>query len=81
VSASGAMILLVPWKVSRTWLSTKSTTVSTKLWNPRGTSVAVALRAASQNEPVNNTPSNTEKKMLSRLKVQKPWPCCRLPRW
>jgi hypothetical protein len=29
VSASGAMIWLVPWKVSRTCVSTKSTTVST----------------------------------------------------
>ena len=45
VSASGAISLLVPWKVSRTWVSTNSTITSTKFWNLPGTP-AVALRAA-----------------------------------
>ena len=45
VSASGAMSLLVPWKLSRTWLSTNSTIISTKFWNLPGTP-AVAVRAA-----------------------------------
>ena len=45
VSASGAISLLVPWKVSRTCVSMKSTITSTKSWNFPGTP-AVALRAA-----------------------------------
>ncbi len=80
VSASGAISLLWPWKVSRTCASTNSTSTSTKFWNLPGTP-AVALRATIQNETMKTSPSSTEKKMLSTLKVQNPWPYCRFCRW
>ncbi len=47
VSASGAISLVVPWKVSLTVLSMNSTSSSTNAWKPRGTSLVIrALRAA-----------------------------------
>ena len=81
VSASGAISLLVPWKVSRTWVSTNSTTTSTKSCALARHAGRVALRATSKKKPTNTRPSSTEKKMLSTLKVQKPSPYCRLARW
>ena len=58
VSASGAMSLLEPWKLSRTWVSTNSTIISTKFCQGPGTP-AVALRAANQKLPAKRMPSTT----------------------
>ena len=53
VIASGAMNLLLPWKVSFTVPSTNSTSISTAVWNLPGTPL-VARRAASESNKIEN---------------------------
>src|SRR5690606_24055019 len=82
VSDNGAISLLRPWKVSRTWPSTKPTTISTTVWNLPGTP-AVALRAVyrkkTRNSPDNANPYSTLS-MLMAMTLPSPtchWRCCK----
>ena len=66
VSASGAISLLVPWKVSLTLVSMKSTTISTKACIFVGVP-AEALRAALPNSQTKIRPRNSDQNMESTL--------------
>jgi hypothetical protein len=76
VSASGAISLLRPWKVSRTMPSTKPTTISTKAWNLPGTP-GVALRAVRMKKNRNSAHNTSVISTLSMLIVMNlPSPTC-----
>ena len=55
VSASGAISLLVPWKVSCTCSSTNSTINSTKVWSLPGDAGGRAARRERRTAPTNST--------------------------
>ena len=80
VSASGARKRRSRWKTSLTWVSTNSTTISTKAWPLPGTP-EVALRAAAQKRPSASTPVSTDMKIVSTCQVQNPSPTLRWVRW
>ena len=79
VSATGAMNLRSPWKMSFAWLSTNSKRISTKAWRLLGTP-AVAPRTTHQRKPRLTTPSSTAVSRESTFSVQNepsPTGCCR----
>src|SRR5690606_23359777 len=83
VSDSGAIILLRPWKVSRTSPSTKPTMISTRVWNLPGTP-AVALRAVVMKKNRNSRDSTAVKNSVSTFNVMNwlsPTLTCRWCRW
>src|SRR5690606_28947824 len=83
VSDIGAIILLRPWKVSRTSPSTKPTMISTMLWNLPGTP-EVARRAQRMNTTTNRIDSTAVKNRVSTFKVMNvlsPTLTCRWCRW
>ena len=66
VSPSGAISRLLPWKVSLTLLSTKSTIISTASWVLLGTP-DVAFFATRPNIQTNRSPRNTDQNIESTL--------------